>query len=158
MDEAAKKEALRLFTYGLYAITTGDRTQWNAFTANWLSQVSFDPPLIALSVENDSTSLPIIRKSGHFAVNVFSADQRGLAGKLGKPFARTPEKLEELHVDWTEDGCPTLRETLAWVEVRVTNEAPAGDSTLVIGEVVGAGVLRREEPLTMLAAGFKHAG
>src|SRR5689334_12379795 len=40
MDENAKKEALRLFTYGLYAVTTGDAGTWNAFTANWLSQVS----------------------------------------------------------------------------------------------------------------------
>ncbi|MGH2515900.1 MAG: flavin reductase, partial [Ktedonobacterales bacterium] len=52
MDEAVKKEALRLFTYGLYAITCGDATERNAFTANWLSQVSFDPPLVALSVDN----------------------------------------------------------------------------------------------------------
>jgi flavin reductase (DIM6/NTAB) family NADH-FMN oxidoreductase RutF len=158
MDEAAKKEALRLFTYGLYAVTTGDATEWNAFTANWLSQVSFDPPMIVLSVENDTTSLPMIRKFKRFAVNVYSADQRALAGKLGKPFARSPEKLEGLKVRWTESGCPVLEDMLAWVEVHIESEMPAGDSTLVLGRVADARVLRREEPLTMLAAGFKHAG
>jgi hypothetical protein len=40
----------------------------------------------------------------------------------------------------------------------VESATPAGDSTLVIGRVVGAQVMRREEPLTMLAAGFRHAG
>lgn len=158
MDEAAKKEALRLFTYGLYAVTTGDMREWNAFTANWLSQVSFDPPLVALSVENDTTSLPIIRRTRRFAVNVYSADQRELAGLLGKPYARHPEKIEGLQMTRTETGCPVLQETLAWVECAVETEMPAGDSTLVLGRVVGAQVLRRAEPLTMLAAGFKHAG
>lgn len=158
MDEAAKKEALRLFTYGLYAITTGDEQHWNAFTANWLSQVSFDPPLVALSVENTSTSLPMIRQARRFAVNVFTAEQRELAGRLGKPYARSPQKLEGLQMETSETGCPVLLETAAWVECAMEGEMPAGDSTLVLGRVVGAHVLRTEETLTMRAAGFKHAG
>jgi flavin reductase (DIM6/NTAB) family NADH-FMN oxidoreductase RutF len=166
MDEAAKKEALRLCTYGLYAITCGDdttdktqaATQHNAFTANWLSQVSFEPPLVALSVENSSTSIAIIRRTKRFAVNVFAADQRALAGKLGKAYAKAPEKLEGLQWGVGEHGCPVLEETLAWVECAVESETLAGDSTLFVGRVVGARVLRRAEPLTMLAAGFKHAG
>ena len=158
MDEAAKKEALRLFTYGLYAITCGEGDERNAFTANWLSQVSFDPPLVALSVENASVSLPIIRRAGRFAVNVFAADQRDLAGQLGKSFAKHPDKLAGLTFGQSETGCPVLLDTLAWVECAVERELPVGDSTLVVGRVVGAQVLRRAEPLTMLAAGFKHAG
>jgi flavin reductase (DIM6/NTAB) family NADH-FMN oxidoreductase RutF len=158
MDPQAKKEALRLFTYGLYAITCGDEARRNAFTANWVSQVSFEPPLVALSVENTSTSLGIIRETGRFAVNVFDATQRDLAGRLGKGYVAHPDKLEGLTWDVGEEGCPTLRETLGWVECVVESETPAGDSTLLIGRVVGARVLRREDPLTMFAAGFRHAG
>ena len=158
MDDAIKKEALRLFTYGLYAISSGDDQQRNAFTANWVSQVSFDPPLIALSVENDSISLAIIRRAGRFAVNVFSADQRSLAGQLGKSLQRSPGKLENVTFATGESGCPVLADCAAYVECRVLGEMPAGDSTLLLAQVEGAEVLRRAEPLTMLAAGFKHAG
>ena len=158
MDDATKKEALRLFTYGLYAITSGDTEQHNAFTANWVSQVSFDPPLIVLSIENDSVSLPIIRRTGLFAVNVYSADQRDLAGLLGKSLTRHPEKVDGLAFGSGETGCPVLLEGAAYVECRVQGEMPAGDSTLLLAQVEGATVLRRAEPLTMLAAGFKHAG
>ncbi len=158
MDEITKKEALRLFTYGLYAITTGDEQQRNAFTANWVSQVSFDPPLVVLSIENDSVSLPIIRRTGLFAVNVYASDQRDLAGLLGKSFDKHPEKLESLALGAGETGCPVLSAGLAYVECRVRNEMLAGDSTLLLAQVESATVLRRAEPLTMLAAGFKHAG
>jgi flavin reductase (DIM6/NTAB) family NADH-FMN oxidoreductase RutF len=158
MDDALKKEALRLFTYGLYAITTGDDTQWNAFTANWVSQASFDPPLVVVSVENASVSLPIIRRTSHFAVNVYSHDQRDLSGLLGKSLAKHPDKLAGLRHGVGESGCPVLLDTLAWVECRVESELLAGDSTIVLGRVVGAQVQRRDEPLTMLAAGFRHAG
>jgi flavin reductase (DIM6/NTAB) family NADH-FMN oxidoreductase RutF len=158
MDEAAKKEVLRLFTYGLYAITSGDEQQRNAFTANWVSQVSFDPPLVALSIETDSISLPIIRRTGLFAVNVYSSDQRDLAGLLGKSFSKHPEKLASLAFATGETGCPVLVECMAYVECRVQGEMPAGDSTLLLAQVESATVLRRTDPLTMFAAGFKHAG
>lgn len=158
MDDTAKKEALRLFTYGLYAITCGDEHEHNAFTANWLSQVSFEPPLVALSVENASASLPIIRRTARFAVNLLAEDERARAGLLGKPFAKHPEKLDGLRFGVGEQGCPVLDDAPAWVECQVVGEIPAGDSTLLVGRVVGAQVRRQVEPLTMRAAGFKHAG
>jgi flavin reductase (DIM6/NTAB) family NADH-FMN oxidoreductase RutF len=158
MDEAAKKEALRLFTYGLYAVTCGGDGDRNAFTANWISQVSFDPPLVVVSVENTSHSLPLIRQERRFGVNVFASDERELSGKLGKGLEKHPEKLDGLRWETASDGCPVLAEAPAWVACQVVGELPAGDSTLVLGQVVDARVNRRVEPLTMLAAGFKHAG
>lgn len=158
MDEAAKKEALRLFTYGLYAVTTGEGEEVGVFTANWLSQVSFDPPLVVVSVENDSYSLPLIERTGHFAVNVFSDDQREASGLLGKPHSRTPEKAHGLRLAPGVTGCPLWQDGLASVECAVEGRLPAGDSTLVLGRVVHAVVHRQGEPLTMRAAGFKHAG
>jgi flavin reductase (DIM6/NTAB) family NADH-FMN oxidoreductase RutF len=158
MDEAVKKEALRLFTYGLYAVSVSAGERRNAFTANWLGQVSFDPPLVALSVDNTSASLAMIREARRFVVNVFSAEQRDLAGRLGKTLSRSPDKLDGVALGQTPSGQPYLSDTLGWVEVAVESETPAGDSTLFLGRVVDAGMQRRGEPLTMLAAGFKHAG
>ncbi len=158
MDDAIKKEALRLFTYGLYAVTSADQETRDAMTANWITQVSFDPPLVAVSVENPSTSIQLIRASRRFAINVYGAEQRSLSGKLGKMYAKDPNKLDGLRWATASNGCPVLQETLAWIACDVVSETPAGDSTLFIGRVVDAQVLRREDPLTMLAAGFKHAG
>src|SRR5579885_151588 len=99
MDEAVKKQVLRLFTYGLYAVSSADGGEVNAFTANWLSQASFDPPLLMVSVENDSKSLGMILHSGYFVVNVFESGQRELAGTLGKTALKFPDKLKGLGYD-----------------------------------------------------------
>ena len=64
VDEAAKKVVFRLFTYGLYAVTCRDGDRRNTFTANWLTQVSFAPPLLALSVERDAASLELDPRLG----------------------------------------------------------------------------------------------
>lgn len=159
MDDVVKKEALRLFTYGLYAVSVRAGERRNAFTANWLSQVSFDPPLVALSVDNTAASLELIRAAGRFVVNIYGAEQRELAGRLGKTLSRSPDKLEGIALGETASGQPFVSETLGWVEVAIEQELPAGDSTLFLGRVADASVQRHgEEPLTMRAAGFRHAG
>jgi flavin reductase (DIM6/NTAB) family NADH-FMN oxidoreductase RutF len=158
MDPNSKKQALRTFTYGLYAISCTDEGSVNIFTANWLSQVSFEPPLIAISVENDSKSLPMILHSRIFTINVLRSGDRELAGKLGKSAIQHPNKLEGIDYDIGENGCPILRDALAWVACTVIQSTEAGDSTLVVGEVVDAAMLGEGQALTMAEAGFKHAG
>ncbi len=158
MDAAVKKQVLRQFTYGLFAITCSEGKEVNAFTANWLTQVSFDPPLLALSVENASKSLPMIQRSRKFAVNVLRTGQRALAGSLGKSALKYPEKLAGIAYETRGDGFIVLQEALSWVGCSVQQTLLAGDSTLLVAEIVDAGIVAEGQPLTMNEAGFRHAG
>ena len=158
MDTATKKQVLRQFTYGLYVVMCADNNVVNAFTANWLSQVSFEPLLLVLSVENDSKSLPMILNSKKFTINVLRSGQRELAGALGKTAVKFPNKLENISYTLNEAGYPILQDALSWVACDVRQSMPAGDSTVVLAEVVDVGSLGEGQPLTMNEAGFKHAG
>ena len=158
MDAAIKKQVLRTFTYGLYAVSCADGSEVNIFTANWLTQVSFEPPLIAVSVENDSKSLPMILRSRAFTVNVLRSGSRELAGKLGKSAVQHPDKLNGVDYAIGANGCPILHNAVAWVACTVLHTAEAGDSTLIVAEVVDVGMLAEGTALTMAEAGFKHAG
>ena len=64
MDPAVKKSVLRLFTYGLYAVTAKHGEEASGMTANWLIQTSFDPPLITLAAEVDSHTRQLIEACG----------------------------------------------------------------------------------------------
>jgi flavin reductase (DIM6/NTAB) family NADH-FMN oxidoreductase RutF len=157
MDEAAKKTVLRTLTYGLYAVTAKDGDQVNAFTANWLTQVSFEPPMVAVAIERDARSLGMIQRSGQFGVCVLERAQRELAGSLGRSSQRNPTKLAEVAHHLVEE-VPVLDEALGFVVCRVRGSQSAGDHVLVVGEVVEAGVLREGENLTLREAGFRYAG
>ena len=166
MEAGQKKAVLRLFTYGLYVVTCRQGAEWNGFTANWLTQVSFDPPLLAVSVENDALSLGLIRGAGEFAVCVLKTGRRELAGRLGRSRRRAPGKLDG--VEWLPVGAvapdgsltapPIPADSLGYLRCALRGETPAGDSTLLIAEIVGACLLQPGEPLTMRETGFRHAG
>lgn len=165
MDPQLKKQVLRTFTYGLYAVSCAYEGEVNAFTANWLSQVSFEPPLVAVSIENQTKSLPMIRGSRNFIINVLHSDEqnaerpnRGLAGQLGKSALKVPEKLTGIAYTLGPGGVPILRDALAWVACEVKQMTEAGDSTLVVAEVVEVGMQGEGPSLTMNEAGFRHAG
>jgi flavin reductase (DIM6/NTAB) family NADH-FMN oxidoreductase RutF len=149
---------LRLFTYGLFVVGVSDCLESNAFTANWLSQVSFDPPMVAVSVENGVRSHRLIEASGRFSVSVLAEGQRQIAADLGKSSEQSPSKLDSVAYRFDGQGCPVLTEALGYLSCAVTGSLPAGDSTVYVGEVVEAVSFRDGRPLTMSEAGFRHFG
>src|SRR5207302_6364387 len=139
MDAAAKKTVLRQFPYGLYVVTVAHGGEEHGMTANWVTQAAFEPPMVAVAVENTSRTIGMIRDAHHFAVNVLSQGQRELAGKLGRSSANTPQKLKGVKTKPAPvSGAPILAEALGWIECRVVATLPSGDQTLVLGEVVAA--------------------
>jgi flavin reductase (DIM6/NTAB) family NADH-FMN oxidoreductase RutF len=158
LDPDTRKRALRCFTYGLYALGTARGDSRDLATVNWVTQVSFEPPLLALSVENDSHSIELIRATSVFALSIFGDDRREVAGALGKRWKLRPEKINATPHHPGTTGCPILDDALAAVECRVVGSVPAGDSTLFVAEVIAAQTIREGTPLTMAAAGFRHAG
>lgn len=160
MDVEAKKRALRMITYGLYVLTAADGDEVAAGTVNWLSQASFDPPLVMVGIKVGSHLHALIERTGTFAVNVLAADQKAIAqdffrttkvedGKLsGHPFEPGPAT-----------GAPLLVELPAWWEARVVDKVARGDHTVYVAEVVEAGVRRPDaKPLVLWDTGWYYGG
>src|SRR5205809_4885415 len=159
MDEAAKKTVLRQFPYGLYVVTVAHGGEEHGMTANWVTQAAFEPPMVAVAVENTSRTIGMIRDAHHFAVNLLQQSQRELAGKLGRSSAQAPQKLKGIRTKPAPGaGTPVLADGLGWVECRLVTTLPAGDDSLVLGEVIEAGVEHEGTPLTLQEAGFKYSG
>ena len=160
MDSDQKKLALRAVNYGLYVLTARNGDQYGAGGVNWLSQASFDPPLVMAGVKADSGSAAIIGETGAFAVNVLAGDQLD----IGKAFFRSTS-VEDGKIngyafeDGPETGAPVLTDTPYWFECRVTDTVARGDHTVYVAEVVNAGVRNAEAvPLLLRDTGMNYGG
>ena len=158
MDLEAKKQALRRIVHGVYVIGVRDGGKLNAFTATWITQVSFEPPLVAVGIRKDSVSFGMIEKTGVFAVNFLASGQKELAQHFLKPAHLGGDKLAGIRHRAGVTGAPVLEEAAAYVECRVKGIHPAGDHSIVVGEVVEAGVQREAEPLTLKETGWHYGG
>ncbi len=159
MDLQAKKIALRKISHGVYVVGVKQDAQINAFTATWLTQVSFTPPLVALGIKKDSHSFEMIKQSRVFSVNVLGKDQKSIAEHFVKPASVVGEKLNGVRHRLGKTGAPVLEEALAYFECEVREIAnQLGDHALVIGEVVEAGVHKDEPALTLMDTGWHYGG
>lgn len=160
MNTDAKKTVLRQFPYGLYVVTVTAHGEEHGMTANWLTQAAFEPPMVAIAVENTSKTIGMIRDAHHFAVNVLHQGQRDLAGKLGRSSDQVPQKLKGVRTKPAPGAkTPVLADGLGWLECRMIATLPAGDHTIVLGEVIEAGIEQEgTQPLTLQDAGFKYSG
>jgi len=159
MDAAATKAILEHFPYGLYVVTVVHDGEEHGMTANWITQASFDPPMLAVAIENTSRTISLIRDAHHFAVSLLTTAQRELAGKLGRSSEQAPQKLKGVKTKLAPIAqTPVLTEAVGWVECRAVASLPAGDHTLVLGEILEAGIENGDAAaLTLKEAGMKYS-
>lgn len=145
MNADDKKTSLRMIPYGLYILTAKDGDDVAAATVNWVTQTSFDPPLIALGVKVGSGALEVSKKSGQFALNMLGKGQQGAAFGFFKPATVDGDTIagEPFVTDVT--GAPILTNCPAAIECNVVQIVEQGDHHIVIAEVINARVHKQPE-------------
>jgi flavin reductase (DIM6/NTAB) family NADH-FMN oxidoreductase RutF len=158
LDLAAKKSLLRKIPHGLFICGVAEAGIVNGFTASWVTQGSFEPPLVVMAVRADSTSNGMIQRTGLFSLNVLSADQKDLAAVFFKPQEGVGGRFETAPFTLGELGLPILDNGLGGVECSVVGQVAAGDHTVFVGEVKSA-ILHRDAPaLELSSTGWNYGG
>lgn len=132
----------RRLTVGVYVVGVGDRSQFDAFTAAAIMQVSYQPLLMALAINPRHASYDLLRARQRFCVNVLDRSQMALARRFGTDSDRTANKLSGIEWRHASSGAPILAEALAYFDCEVRAESAAGDHRLVLGAVTDGALLR----------------
>lgn len=138
------KTLLKQISHGVYVIGVGVGERQNAFTAAWVMQVSFNPLLLAISINPEHYSYRLLQDSGVCAVNVLGWNQFALAEHFGRS---AKDKMAGFQWRQAETGAPILSESLAYFDCRVSHYADAGDHKIAVCEVVAAATLNPGRPL-----------
>jgi len=141
MDENSKKTALRMIPYGLYVLAARD-TEGNigGATINWVTQTSFNPPLVAIGVREGSAIYYVLKSAGYFALNFLGKDQQSIASAFFRAARLEDGKINGYSFEPGMTGAPILLDVPAYVECKVVAAVEKGDHSLFVGEVVNAEV------------------
>jgi flavin reductase (DIM6/NTAB) family NADH-FMN oxidoreductase RutF len=111
----------------------------NAMTTSWITQLSMEPVLIGVGVDNESVTHGLISASRAFTVNLWRSDDTKVFVKFSKPAVDDGATLNGRAVQPAPvTGTPIFDEALAWMDCRVTATLDVGTHTLFVGEVVAA--------------------
>ena len=114
--------------------------EWNAMTTSWITQLSMDPVLVGVGVDNTAVTHRLISEGGSFTVNLWSADDIRVFVKFSKPAAFAEMALNSRAVTEGVTGAPVFDDAVAYLDCEVRQAHDLGTHTLFIGEVIDAGV------------------
>lgn len=143
-----RRRVLWTMPSGLYVAGSRSGVVRNAMTLNWATQLSFEPKLIGIGVEQAAVTHRLIHEGGAFSLCVIDREDRAIVRKFVKPVdvdATAHIMNGFAYHDGPATGVPVLDQAVAWVECQVRQEVACGQHTLFIGEVVDAGFQRPED-------------
>jgi flavin reductase (DIM6/NTAB) family NADH-FMN oxidoreductase RutF len=127
--------SMAAFPTGVTIVTTLDEDGAACgLTCNAFMSVSAEPPLVLVSVDQTSNTLPALRRNGRFVVNFLAAGREELAlhcaSKGSDKFMAVNWRASDPH------GLPILHEdSVAYARCDVVREIEAGDHVLLLGHV-----------------------
>lgn len=131
------RAAMGRFATGVTVLTTFSAGHDHAMTANALTSVSMDPMLVLVCVEVEARFHDAITESGVWGISVLASGHRPVADWLstqGRPLHGQLDRIA--HRRGPVTGVALLEGALATIECRTTDIHPAGDHSIVVGEVV----------------------
>jgi flavin reductase (DIM6/NTAB) family NADH-FMN oxidoreductase RutF len=139
------------FTTGVAVVTAQGGNGAVGMTTNALCSLSLDPLLVLVCFDNAARTLPVVRETGRFGVNVLRAGHEGMSGQFASklPLER---KFDEVGYS-LEHGAPVLDDALAWLVCDLRELLPGGDHTIGIGAVRAMGH-GEGEPLVWYRGGY----
>jgi len=161
-------QALKKITYGYYIVTsrkdseemsTRDKDFVAAGTISWVSQGSFEPPLVTVAVKKQSDLHETIEKSRKFAINIVGKDHKDMLSSFAKDSTVEDNKLNGFSFTDGKTGSPILDDVPAFIECEIREDVTIGDHSIFVGEVVNAGTRDAGAvPLVEWEAGMHYGG
>jgi flavin reductase (DIM6/NTAB) family NADH-FMN oxidoreductase RutF len=141
------------FATGVAVVTGLGREDAVGMTTNALCSLSLDPLLVLVCFDESARTLPVVRESGRFGVNLLRAGQHDVSGQFA---SKLPLDRKFEAVDYRlEQGVPVLEDALAWVACEVRELLPGGDHTIGIGAVLAMGHDDGGEPLVWYRGAYR---
>lgn len=144
MREEPTRDRFRLamgrFATGVTILTTVAHGHDHAMTANAVASVSMEPMLVLACVEIDARFHDAVTAAGRWGVSVLGSGQRPTADWLATRGRPLHGQLDRVPHHRGSTGVALLDGALATIECQTTDIHPAGDHSIVVGEVVSLGV------------------
>ncbi|MYK73843.1 MAG: flavin reductase family protein [Acidimicrobiaceae bacterium] len=108
----------------------------NGMTASWITQLSMEPVLIGVGVDNTAVTHRLISEGDSFTVNLWNAEDTRVFVKFSKPATYADGTLNGRAVKEATTGAPVFTEAIAWMDCEVRHAIDLGTHTLFVGELV----------------------
>ena len=157
MDDAQKKEVLRMISYGVYVLTSKNGDDYGSATVTWVSQASFNPPMISVCLKKNSGVYLLVKERMEFILHMLSEKQKEMASNFFKPAKIEDDKINGEKFQLVDD-LPILLDSPSYVHCSVLEILNNGDHSLFLSEVNKVYLKNQVKPLELRTTGWNYGG
>ena len=150
IDKDVFRQVIGHFASGVTVVTALHGGRRFGMTASAVTSLSLEPPMLLVCINRQAPTRTAISASGAFGVNILSEDDVHLAEHFAVP---RDDKFTGVDVEAGRLGVPMLRDALARLECRVTEDVQGGTHSVFLGLVERAEA-RRGSPLAYFRGRF----
>ena len=110
--------------------------EFNGMTASWFTQVSMNPALIGVGIDNKSVTFKLMDQGNFFTLNMFSPEYTKVFVKFSKPAEYSEGFLNKEPVTLTDNSVPIFDNASVWFELKTKQKINLGTHTFFIGEII----------------------
>jgi flavin reductase (DIM6/NTAB) family NADH-FMN oxidoreductase RutF len=130
------RSAVSAYATGVTVVTAIGQQGPSGATANAVTSLSLEPPMMLACLDRGSRTLTSVRAQGRFGVNALGAGQAEIARRFA---AKDPARDKWVGVEWSESqGLPRLDGALVWVACELRDLIDGGDHLILTGNVLEA--------------------
>jgi flavin reductase ActVB len=146
------RDAMARFPSGVVITTARDENgEAHGFTASSFCSVSADPPLVLVCLAKSANCHPVFTRCRRFAISIVAAGQVHHAIRFATKGAR---KFTDVGFTTTATGQPSVAGALATLDCVVAGRHPAGDHTIIVGDVQQIALGDHEPPAVYYRRAF----
>lgn len=137
MIERELKRSLGQMMHGVQVVGSEYGGVQRLYCSHWVSQVSFDEPIVMASVSPRHDTFPLIESSGAFSVSLLAGDQVGVGQYFSYPGRKFRYLAHEYVTTWNLDSgsLPVVVDAIAWLRCAVIDRKELVDHVLFFANV-----------------------
>ena len=152
LEPSQFRAALGSLPTGVTVVTATGPDGPSGATANSVTSLSLDPPMMLACLDRESRTLDAVRAAGHFGVNGLASAQKELANRFS---SKDPHPEKWRGVAWSESsGMPRIAGALLWVACELRDLIDGGDHLILTGKVLAAEA-ETGDPLVFFAGAYR---
>ena len=158
--DSTLKRSLGQMMHGVQVVGAHHGGVSRAYSSHWVSQVSFEEPVIMASVSPKHDTYPLLMASGQFAVSLLAGDQVGAGQYFSYPGRKFRYLANEFLTDFPDTSLPVVRNAIAWLRCEVFDRKEMLDHMLLFARVTAVQPGRLKEPPLLYSSrlGWRIAG
>ena len=160
MIDPVLKRSLGQMMHGVQVVGAHHDGTSRAYCSHWVSQVSFEEPIVMASVSPKHDTFPLIVASREFAVSVLGGDQVAAGQYFSYPGRKFRYLADEFLDVFPGTALPVVRDAIAWLRCDVFDTKDMADHRLFFARVVAVQPGRLKEPPLLYSSrlGWRIAG